>query len=260
LGLFLICAKALPAQLGLGLSPMRIEVRMAAGDQTSGAVALSSDSKMKVRVRAEILDFLIDQNQTPQFERSLPTENAFSCRTWVSVNPMETEIVPGSQVYVRYTLRGPGGAELPRGYHCAVGFTTLPTDAQLGGTGIRTAVQAVTAIYVTLGKPSIETDFKELNLVRSADNANPHWIGEVVISNFSLTHVRPIGMLSVLDSNGNVLESAPFTPLPLLPKREQRYTIPFEHDFAPGTYTLRARIDIGRDEIEEGTAVVVTGH
>ncbi len=235
---------------------MRLELGMQPGAQTSGVVTLSNNSNDKTRVRAQILDFLIDQNQTPQFEGKLSSESAFSCRDWVSVNPMETEVAPGVQMNVRYTIRVPETADLPRGYHCAVGFTTLPTDTQIQGTGIRTAVQVVAAFYVTLGNPGIEGGFKELKLVRSADGAKTQWIGEVVLGNSGLTHFRPVGELSVMDSNGNVLQSAPLTPFPTLPRREQRYTIPFDHDFAPGTYTLRARVDFGRNEIEEGTAVV----
>jgi hypothetical protein len=256
---FLLYSHVLSAQVGLGLSPMRLELGMQPGGQTSGVVTLSNNSHDKTRVRAEILDFLIDQNQTPQFESKLSSESAFSCRDWVSVNPMETEVTPGVLLNVRYTVRVPETADLPRGYHCAVGFTTLPTDTQVRGTGMRTAVQVVAALYVTLGNPGIEGGYKELKLVRAADGAKARWNGAVVLDNFGLTHFRPVGELSVLDSNGNVLQSAPLTPLPALPKREQRYTIPFDRDFAPGTYTLRARVDIGRNEIEEGTAVVVVG-
>jgi len=260
LGAFLICGRVLSGQVGLGLTPMRLELRAQAGQQTSGALVLSSDSGDKIRVRAAILDFLIDQNQTPQFEGKLESESSFSCREWLSVNPMETEVAPGSQVNVRYTVRVPGTADSPRGYHCAVGFTTLPTDSQMEKSGIRAAVQVVAAFYVTLGNPGIEGGVKELKLVREANGGKTRWIGEVVLNNFSLTHFRPVGELSILDGNGAVLESVAFTPFPTLPKREQRYIIPFQHDLAPGTYTLRARVSIGRNEIEEGTAVVVAAY
>src|ERR1700719_4092837 len=86
-GLVLLFAQALSAQIGLGLSPMRLEMKLTPGKEQSGVLTLSSDSGDRVRVRAEALDFLIDQSQTPQFESSLPSEEAFSCRNWVSVTP-----------------------------------------------------------------------------------------------------------------------------------------------------------------------------
>jgi hypothetical protein len=255
-GLLLVSAQVLSAQVGLGLSPMRLEMKMTPGLEQSGVLTLSSDSGDKVRVRAEALDFWIDQDQTPQFESRLPAEADFSCRDWVSVNPVETEVAPFKQVSIRYTLRVPATAESPRGYHCAIGFTTLPTDGQAGGTGIKTAVRVVSAFYAVVGNPGIEGEFKELRLVHSGDGDKQRWVGEVVVQNYSLTHFRPVGELSVLDGDGKILESVALTPLPALPKREQRYLVPFTTDLAPGTYTLRARVDFGMNVIEEGTALV----
>jgi hypothetical protein len=259
-GLLLLSTQVLSAQVGLGLSPMRLEMKMTPGSGQSGVLTLSSDSGDKVRVRAEALDFWIDQDQTPQFESRLPSEADFSCRDWVSINPVETEVAPLKQVNVRYTMRVPANAESPRGYHCAIGFTTLPTDGQVGGTGIKTAVRVVSAFYVVAGNPGIEGGFKELRLVRSTEGDKPRWVGEVVVENDCLTHFRPVGELSLLDSDGKILESVALTPLPALPKREQRYIVPFTSDLAPGTYTLRARVDFGMNVIEEGTAVVHAAH
>src|SRR5579864_3143652 len=255
-GVLLFSAQVLPAQVGLGLSPMRLEMKLKSGSEQSGVLTLSSDSSDKVRVRAEALDFLIDQDQTPQFESSLPSEEGFSCRDWVSVNPVETEVAPLKQVNIRYTVRVPATAESSRGYHCAIGFTTLPTDSQVGSNGIKTAVRVVSAFYVVVGNPGIEGQFKELRLVRSTEGDKPHWVGEVVVQNHSLTHFRPVGELSVLDRDGKVIESVALTPLPALPQREQRYLVPFTTDLAPGTYTLRARVDFGTNVIEEGTAII----
>jgi hypothetical protein len=61
-GLFILYTCPLSAQVALGLSPMRLEMNMQPGMQHSGVLTLSSDSKDKVRVRAEALDFLIDRN------------------------------------------------------------------------------------------------------------------------------------------------------------------------------------------------------
>ena len=95
-------------------------------------------------------------------------------------------------------------------------------------------------------------------MVHSTEGDKHHWVGEVVVQNHCLTHFRPVGELSVLDSDGKVVESVALTPLPALPNREQRYLVPFTTDLALGTYTLRARVDFGTNVIEEGTAQVRT--
>src|ERR1017187_2228715 len=59
-------AVSLPAQaqMGLGLVPMRNELTIAPGQQVSGALKLSSESGAKVRIRAEVDDFYIDETDT----------------------------------------------------------------------------------------------------------------------------------------------------------------------------------------------------
>src|SRR5262245_10680771 len=80
------------AQLGLGMTPMRVELSVAPGQQYSGTLKLSSQSGEAVRIRGEALDFHIDKNTTPQFERELPGESAVSCKKWLTLNPTELEI------------------------------------------------------------------------------------------------------------------------------------------------------------------------
>ena len=92
------------AQLGLGLVPMRSELTMKPGQELSGSLKLSSESGTTTRIRAEINDFYIDNTDTPQFERDLPQEAANSCKTWLSLNPMEIH-TPG--IFVQRVVAAP---------------------------------------------------------------------------------------------------------------------------------------------------------
>src|SRR5580658_741991 len=103
--LTLVCTEAFAsqarAQVGLGLAPMRVELRMAPGQEYSNTVKLSSQSGVNTRVRAEVLDFDIDDEATPQFESSLPKEAATSCKDWLTLNPMEMAIDKDGYLNVR---------------------------------------------------------------------------------------------------------------------------------------------------------------
>ncbi len=248
---------ALPAraQLGLGLAPMRVELRMAPGQQYSGSLKLSTESEEKVRVRAEMLDFNIDAKDTPQFERELPQEAAYSCKKWLSLNPMEIELEKGGFLLVRYTLRLP--ADLPEGsYNCAAGFTTLPTAEQVAGMGMRMAVRAVAALYVTVGTPPIHGRLKEIKLepLPAGKESEPEgWQAVVVLENSGLMYFRPTGKLEVLDAEGKAVETADFPSLPVLRQRDQRVLFPLKTHLEAGHYKLRVRIDIGTGEIQEGS-------
>src|ERR1700691_1298740 len=170
LALMLAAPAVVSAQTGLGLSPMRLELHFpspgSAPAAQSGSLILTNGSGEKARVRAEILDFFLDGQETPQFGRHYEQESAFSCRSWLSVNPMETELEPGATVMVRYTLRVPAGAT-PRRYHCAAGFTTLPSQEQISGTGLKTAVRVVGAFYAVVGNPELDGSVKDVKLERT---------------------------------------------------------------------------------------------
>lgn len=255
-GLILAAALPVSAQLGLALAPMRTDLRLAPGAVYSGVLSMSNDSSAKGRVRAELLDFYIDGKASPQFERSLPQEAEYSCRSWLSLNPTEVELEPGAHTSVRYTLRVPSSAT-NRSYHCAAGFTTLPTAEKITGTGIRMAVRAVAAFYVVVGAPVIEGGIKEVKLERVEDPKESYWQAVVVLENQGLMHFRPSGELAVLDAQGKVLETAAFVPMPVLPKREQRFPFALKLTTLPEKFSLRARVDIGLHEIQEVTAIVV---
>ena len=250
----LALALCLPAQVGLGLAPMRLEMRLAPGQQRSGALTLTNESYGKSRIRTELLGFFIDSSGTPQFGRSLVEAAEYSCEQWLAVNPMEIELAPNETTTVRYTIRVPQEVS-NRGFHCAAGFSTLPTAGQIAQTGIKTAVRIVAAFYVIVGNPQIEAGFKEITIEQTPEAGHP-WRAVVVMQNYSQVHFRPAGNLVVLNAEDKVVETASFLPLPVLPKQEQRFFIPLKVPLAPGNYTLRARVDIGNPEIEEGTAVV----
>ncbi len=253
-------ASPLFAQVGLGLSPMRVELRFAAGAQHSGPLTLTNDSPVKLRVRAEILDFYIDPTATPQFERSVPQESEFSCRDWLTVNPMEAEVEPGSTLLVRYTIKAPATAT-ERSYHCAAGFTTMTPAEQAKGTGLKTAVRIVSAFYAIIGNPGLAGEMKGITIepvVKTKDSKpdDADWQAVVLVENSGKMHFRPTGEFAVLDAEGKVIETAKFNSVPVLPQRQQRFLFPVKSPLTGGPYTLRARVDLGAHDIQEATATI----
>ena len=247
------------AQWGLGLVPMRLELKMSPGQQYSGTLKLSSESGAKVRIRAEALDFTVDATTTPQFERDLPQEAPYSCKKWLSLNPMEIEIDKGGFLMVRYTLRLP--ADLPEGsYHCAAGFYTLPPAEQVTGMGVRMSVRIVSTFYVVVGSPSVRGMLKEMKLEPlppSKELKEGGWQAVVVLENQGVMYFRPKGKLEVLDAAGKVVEAADLQMLPVLRERDQRFVLPLKTRLEAGHYKLRVEVDIGTGEIQRGTADVV---
>ncbi|HEY2014072.1 MAG TPA: hypothetical protein VGH38_11265 [Bryobacteraceae bacterium] len=250
----LTLATPMTAQVDLGLAPMRVEFPASPGRPYSGTLSLSNGGNGKSRVRAELLDLYVDENTTPQFVANAPAEAEYSCQSWLSVNPMEFEIEPQSQVPVRFTVRVPDGAS-DRSYHCAIGFRTLPAPSEETGTAMRTAVRMIAAVYPIVGKPPILGEIKELKLEQVPGDAKPVWQAVVVMENSGSMLYRPTGELEVVDAAGKVVESQKLPTFPALPNRQQRYLLPLTSDLESGQYTLRARVEVG-NEIQEATAAV----
>jgi hypothetical protein len=248
----LLGGQPLASQVGLGLSPMRMELRLAPGASYSGTLRLVNEGAL-VRVRTSVLDFHLDAEQTPQFEPDLAEEAASSCRSWLTVNPMEAELDVKGEVPVRYTLRVPPNAQV-RSFNCAIGFTSQPTASDVNGFGIRTQVRTVTAIYVIVGNPVVEARLNAISMERVPGSKDLRAV--VVLENSGKMFYRPSGTLAVLDPGGAVIESLDFAPLPVLPERLQRFLFPLKSVSGRQPVTLRVRVDMGTGEIQEGTVVV----
>jgi hypothetical protein len=252
-------AKPARAQMGLGLAPMKVELKMAPGQVYSNTLKLSSGAGDKVRVRGETLDFQIDDKDTPQFERNLPQEASSSCKGWLSLNPTELELEKDGFLMVRYSLRLP--ANVAEGsYACAAGFTTLPSaQAMQEAMGMRMAVRIVATIYVQVGSPAIDAGLKEIKLeqVAGAKESESGLQAVVVLENRGKMYFRPSGKLEVMDAGGKTVETAPFASLPVLRERQQRFLLPLQTRLAPGQYRLRAQVDLGTKEMQPGTVDVV---
>jgi len=167
---------------------------------------------------------------------------------------MELEIAPRSQVLVRYSIRVPASAS-ERGYHCALGFRTLPAAREAAGTSIGTAVRMITVFYLTIGKPVVTGVIKDVKLERMPQSSGSPWQAVVIMENTGLVLYRPTGQVEVVDARGKVVESLKLTSFPALPKRRQRYVLPLKTQLSPGAHTLRARIDVG-GEIQEALVEV----
>jgi hypothetical protein len=246
----LLLVAPLAAQAGLGLSPMRVELKMQPGQTYSGALQLTNELGARLRLRGELLDFTLDATMTPQFARRLEGEANWTCRDWLTVNPMETETSDGERIFARYTLRVPAAAA-PRSYYCAVGFTALPPAAEMKNIGIRTTVRVLAAFYVTVGDATPHGAISGLTLEPRGDG----WQAVLKLNNDSDFHFRPDGALEALDASGAVLAKAAVPSFPTLPRREQRYLVPFEAPRA-ALAALRVRVDLGGAEVLEASVPV----
>lgn len=242
------------AQLGLALAPMRVEVRIAPGSQYTDSLRLSNEGPEPARIRAEMLDWYMDDTMTPQFDDRYEQERDFSCRDWLQINPRELDLPANGSFRVRYTLRVP--LETPEGeYHCGAGFVTLPSiNPEKPPMGMTIAVRAVAALYVIVGNPSSQPSLRDLSLRVLPDGS---WEVVAWLENQGLRHFRAQGFLEVYNDQEQLVERLEYPLIPVLPKRVQSFPVRMKATLTPGTYILRSQVDIGLPELLAGTTRLV---
>ncbi|MBA3973038.1 MAG: hypothetical protein C0504_02330 [Candidatus Solibacter sp.] len=226
---------------------MRVEMNIGPGQSYSGALELTNETGGPMRIRGELLDFTLDKTMTPQFARSMAEESEWSCRQWLTVNPMETEIGDAGKLIIRYTIRIPPDAP-PKGYHCAAGFTAMAPAGEAKAIGMRNIVRAVAAFYATVGEHRAKGEVAGLVLEKAGNTS----VAVLTLRNDAQVHLRPSGSLEALDAAGQAIESAVLPSFPVLPRREQRFMIPLKAE-APAIRALRVKVDLGMDEVQEAT-------
>jgi hypothetical protein len=239
------------AQYGFALSPMRVEMNLPQGSQRNGSLAIANDSTEPGRFRTEILDLSIDKEAVPQFEKNIPSEAEFSCRDWVTVNPMEAEIAGSSQMIVRYTFRVPPNTP-SRTYHCALGFTSLPdAKKQQAPMGIVALLRLTSTFYITVGNPAPAGEVKRISIEKINAPDTSGYRAVISVENSGLTNLRGDGKVDILNEKGEVVQAGDFPPVVILPNRTQRLPIVLGKKLTDGNYTLRTHVNLGNGEIQE---------
>lgn len=244
-------------QVGLGLSPMRHELKINAGAQATGVLDLSNEGGRPLRVQAELLDFRLDGTTTPQFALALPDEERWSCRGWLSLNPMVAEIEEKAALQARFTVRVPREAA-PGTYHCAIGYSSLPPAAGTKSS-IMTRVRVISAFYILVGEYHPEGGLEGLTLEHLADAGGGRWVAVVTVANRGNYYFRAQGDVEVRDESGAVVEKAALNSTAILPRRSQRILVPLGKVKEASRLELKAMVEMPQIGMEEASARVETG-
>jgi hypothetical protein len=247
-------------QMTLGISPLRVELKVAPGADTSQSVKLSNSGEVATQVRVSIADWTLSQAGDQTFVK--PGATSWGCASWIRVNPSEFSLPAGGNTLVRYTMRVPAEAR-EGGFHCAILFETLPPPREqlTQGTGVINLLRLVTTIYATIGNPPIVAKIERLELSAPKTGAKRGALEIVTeFSNSGTTQYRVSGELQVLDADGRPVRKFEYKSFPVLPGVSRSSVFPLEPPLPAGQYLLRAVIDTGaKERLAAETRVHVSG-
>lgn len=264
----LVCAnaqnpipKSTPQQRGSGISlaPARLELEMQPGSETTVVVNLdyhsTGEDSQPVRIVASLNDWTIDRDGQVQFARANTLPNSAS--SWLIYSPAETTVTPGNLHAIRVTVSVPKDAT-PGDHLTALIVEQRPDNIKLNQNRRQVVIRYRMAAVFYIKVPQLRRAGSLEGL--RAEATTDQVVVTPLLKNAGNSVIRPLTSLRVTDSAGvSVAELPQKESLPLLGGAELVQPLVLETRLAPGTYTVRYRIDFqdGNRPTEGITELVV---
>lgn len=233
-----------PSGNGISLAPARLELEMQPGQETTVVVNLDyhsmADKAQPVRIVASLNDWTIDRNGQVQFERANKLPNSAS--SWLIYSPAETTVIPGNLHAIRVTVSVPKDAT-PGDHLSALIIEQRPDNIKLLDENRRQVViryRMAAVFYIKVPQLRRQGSLESLRAEATADQV----VVTPLLKNAGNSVIRPLTSLKVMDSSGiSVAELPQKESLPVLGGAELLQPLVLETHLAPGTYTVKYRVD-----------------
>lgn len=230
--------------LDLAYQPMRAEWTLLPGQIQTATVQIKNQGKTDVHLRARVMDFYVSADNTPQFVEE--SDNGYSCRSWLVLNPVEVDVNGGNIETFRYTLRAP--AALPttgRTFRCALAFESMPTLEDRLQKRSFNQVRLVTVVYATVGTPQAIPAIGTPSLTRR------DWTLTVPFSNTGETHYRLEGKVTIANEQSHEeVQAIDMDSSPIHPGSKVDIRFPLKK-LAPGSYVMTLQVRLGNKILQK---------
>lgn len=244
---------------GISLAPARIELEMQPGTETTVVVNLdyhtTNENSQPVRIVASLNDWTIDRNGQVQFGRPNTLPNSAS--PWLIYSPAETTVTPGNLHAIRVTISVPKDAT-PGDHLTSLVIEQRPDNIKLNENRRQMVIRYRMAAVFYIKVPHLRR-IGSLESLR-AEATEDQVVVTPLLKNAGNSVIRPLTSLKVTDSAGLAVAELPQKEsLPLLGGAELAQPVVLETRLAPGTYTVKYRIDFqdGSRPIEGITELVI---
>ena len=203
----------------------------------------SAERRLHFRAKVEDWWRSIDGKQT--IYRKAGTV-ARSCAHWVTLDPVEQAVDPGSKIDIRVTVRIPKETK-PGGYWCALTVDELQDPTHLAkkrGVGVSFVASFSTAIYILIRPLDLKAKILEVKLESAK--------GLVTVQNQGNTPLIIQGRLEFVPPGDTKplatakLKGGVVLPIPIN-KRIMVAPLPSTKELPTGRYMVKVIIDIGLD-------------
>jgi P pilus assembly chaperone PapD len=233
------------ADTSLDVSPIRVTLKLNAGEEYTNSVRVLNSGEEPTRLRAYVEDWYLDNVGTPVFQPAGTQKHTASL--WVDAAPADFLLEPGQTENVRFTIKVPKSAE-EHGYHGTLILETLPLN-RADSSQKQMFVQGRIAcmMYVTVGEPRKAGSITALRTIqREGENRL-----QVQIENTGETFFRLAGDLNIMEGGQVVDQGEEIPDVPILPGSKRWIELDLPQNFMFANYLARVSIDI------EGLGILV---
>ena len=236
-------ATAKPSGNGISLAPARLELEMQPGTETTVVVNLdyhaTSENSQPVRIVASLNDWTIDRDGQVKFERANTLPNSAS--PWLIYSPAETTVTPGNLHAIRVTISVPKDAT-PGDHLTALIVEQRPDNIKLTENRRQVVIRYRMGAVFYIKVPQLRRQ-GSLESLR-AETKDDQILVTPLLKNTGNSVIRPLASVKVTDNAGVAVAELPQKEsLPLLGGAELVQPLVVESRLAPGTYTVKYRVD-----------------
>jgi hypothetical protein len=232
-----------PSGNGISLAPARLELEMQPGTEITVVVNLdyhaTSENSQPVRIVASLNDWTIDRDGQVKFERANTLPNSAS--PWLIYSPAETTVTPGNLHAIRVTVSVPKDAT-PGDHLTALIVEQRPDNIKLTENRRQVVIRYRMGAVFYIKVPQLRRQ-GSLESLR-AETKDDQILVTPLLKNTGNSVIRPLTSLKVTDKAGIAVAELPQKEsLPLLGGAELVQPLVLESRLAPGTYTVKYRVD-----------------
>lgn len=243
----LVPQSAPTADLGIEVTPAKLEVSIPAGATYNLPMTVRNSSFNTVHVQTTLSDFAVGSTGAYQFERAGSRFN--SLMRWATIRPREFDLPAGNTQQVQLTIAVPADAKLSGEYAGVVFFQTRPPRVRTNA--IAFSVRIAAKIYETI-PGTVRLAGAVTKMVAAASPRGERY--RVLFKNLGNAHVYLHGQLTV-QRGTTVVDTLALASGELVERRGERVLDVTGKRLEPGSYQAVATLDYG-GKTETGGEIV----
>jgi P pilus assembly chaperone PapD len=245
--LLFLAPQSAPADLGLDVSPAKMELSMPPGSSYNIPVTVRNGTTTATHIQATLVDFGVTQSGDYKVQRV--GSRSDSLMRWASINPREFDLDPNTTQQVRLSLAIPNSTSLSGEYAGIAFFQTRPT--RRAPNAVAFSVRIATKIYVTI--PGTVKVAGAITKMSAVGRGGPE-LYHILFQNTGNAHVYVRGELDV-QKDGATVERIPVPGEMLVERGGERLIELTGNALPPGKYQAIATLDYGGKTMTGGEIV-----